>query len=83
MAIKKALQKAQQSASPTYIEVKTIIGRGAKHQGTPTVHGAPLIDLVATKNFYHWHHKPFEIPEETYQFYREKVGNRVNKKYKD
>lgn len=83
LAIQHALKKAQKSETPTYIEVKTIIGRGSAQQGTSAVHGAPLIDLKATQKFYHWTHKPFMVPEATYQFYDRNVRLRVNQHYEE
>lgn len=36
------IKKAQKSSKPTLIEIKTVIGIGAKQEGTCAVHGAPL-----------------------------------------
>lgn len=41
-AINLAIIKAKASDSPSIIEVKTIIGYGAKNMGTSSVHGSPL-----------------------------------------
>ena len=41
-AIISAIEEAKRSDLPTFIEVKTIIGYGAKNQGDSSVHGAPL-----------------------------------------
>ena len=40
--IAKAIEKAKKVDMPTIIEVKTVIGFGAKNQGTHNVHGSPI-----------------------------------------
>lgn len=83
LAIKKAIKQAKKNEKPTYIEVKTVIGLGAKQQGTNAVHGAPLKDLAETKSFYHWPYAPFEIPQAIYDFYNRNVRERVNPIYEE
>lgn len=52
-AILDTLNKAKNASKPTYIEVKTIIGRGATKSGTSQVHGSPLgSDLATVKKHY-------------------------------
>ena len=41
-ALVKAIEKAKASNLPSFIEVKTTIGYGAKNQGDCSVHGSPL-----------------------------------------
>lgn len=41
-SILKAINKAKKTNKPSLIEIKTIIGKGSKNQGTNKVHGAPL-----------------------------------------
>lgn len=73
-ALLTTINKAKKSSKPTYIEVKTVIGRGATKAGTSQVHGSPLgSDLETVKKHYHWDYPDFEIPKATYDFYREKV----------
>jgi len=78
-AISKAIEEAQaQTQKPTLIEVKTIIGFGAKNQGTSSVHGAPLgaegID-IAKKN-YGWEYPEFTVPEEVATRFEETIQTR-------
>ncbi|WP_425381486.1 transketolase [Spiroplasma endosymbiont of Polydrusus pterygomalis] len=62
-AIAAAIAKAKTSDKPTFIEIKTIIGYGASKQGTPSVHGAPLMDDIKTvaKNL-KWEYPEFTVP---------------------
>ncbi|GIO27004.1 transketolase [Ornithinibacillus bavariensis] len=75
--IRKAIQAAQENTEqPTLIEVKTVIGYGSPNKSASAAsHGAPLgIDEVKlTKEFYGWQHKPFEVPEEVYADFNEKI----------
>jgi transketolase len=65
-AIRAALLAARQNtAQPTLICCKTIIGYGApKLQGTEATHGAPLgaDEVAAARKQLGWSHPPFEIP---------------------
>ncbi|WP_438835916.1 transketolase [Streptococcus pluranimalium] len=66
-AIAKAIEEAKaESEKPTIIEIKTIIGYGAKNQGTSAVHGAPLGDegIVHAKAAYSYDYPAFTVPEE-------------------
>jgi transketolase len=67
-AIKRAIRKAQrETAKPTLICCKTIIGYGAPNkQGTEATHGAPLgaDEIAATRQNLGWPHAPFAVPEE-------------------
>ncbi|MFU2205505.1 transketolase [Streptococcus pluranimalium] len=65
--IAKAIEEAKaESEKPTIIEIKTIIGYGAKNQGTSAVHGAPLGDegIVHAKAAYSYDYPAFTVPEE-------------------
>lgn len=71
-AISEAIAKAKQSDKPTLIEVKTIIGYGATKQGTPAVHGAPLMaDITTVKKFLDWgYDQEFFVPEEVINYFQ-------------
>lgn len=74
--ISKAIENAKNEINkPSIIEVKTIIGFGSKHEGTNSVHGAPLgtEDSVYAKKAYGWDCEPFTVPKEVYDNYREKI----------
>ncbi|WP_367783665.1 transketolase [Streptococcus pluranimalium] len=66
-AIAQAIEEAKaESEKPTIIEIKTIIGYGAKNQGTSAVHGAPLGDegIAHAKAAYSYDYPAFTVPEE-------------------
>jgi len=57
---------------PTMIFCKTTIGYGSPNKsGTADVHGAPLGDeeLKETREVLGWNYKPFEVPQEVYDFW--------------
>ncbi|QHX36664.1 transketolase [Spiroplasma sp. BIUS-1] len=75
--IEKAIQTAQNSDKPTYIEVKTVIGIGSTNQGTTKVHGAPLgNDIETVKQYFNWNEPDFTIPSDVYDFWKVNVSNR-------
>ena len=67
VAILRAIRKARrETAKPTLICCKTIIGFGAPHkQGTEAAHGAALgaDEVAAARVALGWPYPPFEIPE--------------------
>ena len=69
-AIKKATEQAQaETAKPTMICCKTVIGKGAPNkEGGHNVHGAALGDeeIAATRKNLGWDHAPFVIPADVY-----------------
>ena len=76
--ISKAISKASKSNKPTIISCKTIIGFGSPNKsGKAASHGSPLgdeeISLVRKK--LKWNSKPFEIPQEILNEWRE-IGNK-------
>ena len=65
-AIALAIAAARDSARPSLIACRTVIGYGAPNkQGTSGVHGAPLgtEEVAATRKALDWPHPPFELPE--------------------
>jgi len=87
-AIQKAIMKAKKDDNrPSIIEVKTKIGFGTSLQGTSKVHGAPIGEAEANtlRNKLEWSYEPFDIPQDVYDHYRQKVtlrGQRAYKKWK-
>ncbi|MGE0874883.1 MAG: transketolase [Burkholderiales bacterium] len=69
-AMSKAIRKARrESARPTLICAKTVIGKGAPNrQNTGAAHGAPLGDaeVAATREAIGWPHPPFVVPQPVY-----------------
>lgn len=82
-AINEAIKVAKTiEDKPTIIEIKTIIGLGATKAGTSAVHGAALgSDVDNLRKNLNWDLKPFEISEDIYKNYEEKVSNRGLKAY--
>ena len=93
--ISKAIKKTLRSNKPNLISCKTIIGYGSPNKaGKASAHGSPLgneeIELVRKK--LKWKHKPFEIPKEIINEWRqigskgileeEKWNSRFNKQSK-
>ena len=68
-----AIHKAKEEVNkPTMIFCKTTIGYGSPNKsGTAGVHGAPLGDeeLKETREVLGWNYKPFEVPQEVYDFW--------------
>ena len=69
-AVDAAIREAKaQTAKPTLICCKTVIGKGAPTKaGTHDSHGAPLghDEIAATRTALGWSHVPFAIPAEIY-----------------
>jgi len=69
-AIKKATEQAiAESAKPTLICCKTVIGKGAPNKGGGHhIHGEALgeDEIAATRKNLGWDHEPFVIPEDVY-----------------
>lgn len=78
--INAAIREAQENTDqPTLIEVKTIIGYGSPNKSdSSSSHGAPLgkDEVQLTKAYYQWKAEPFEVPEEVYANFEEKVVQR-------
>lgn len=64
--ISKAIEKAKNSNKPTLIEIKTIIGKYSKYQGTNKVHGSPLEeeDIINIKKTLNIRNVPFSVSNE-------------------
>ncbi len=78
--IRAAIKEAQNnSEQPTLIEIKTIIGYGSPNKSASAAsHGAPLgtDEVGLTKEYYKWTHEEFEVPEEVYTDFKEKIQDR-------
>lgn len=70
-AIDSAIQAARgETAKPTLIICKTIIGFGAPNkQGSESCHGAPLgaDEIAAAREQLGWNYPAFEVPDDVYQ----------------
>ena len=76
--ISKAISKASKSKKPNIISCKTIIGFGSPNKsGKASSHGSPLGDdeIALVRKKLKWSHKPFEIPKNILNEWRE-IGNK-------
>ncbi|SDQ58420.1 transketolase [Virgibacillus subterraneus] len=77
-AIRNAINEAKQNTEqPTLIEIKTVIGYGSPNKSASAAsHGAPLgeDEVKLTKEYYKWSHDDFQVPDEVYADFKEKIG---------
>ena len=86
--IKKAISKASKAKKPTIISCKTLIGFGSPNKsGKASSHGSPLGDeeIKLVRKKLKWNFKPFEIPQEILDEWREigKKGELLEKKWEE
>ena len=81
IAINDAITKAKTSDKPTLIEVKTIIGKFSKLEGTNAVHGTVLDeeDIKQIKEKLSLRDIPFQVSDDALTFVRETVTTRMEK----
>lgn len=81
IAINEAISKAKTSDKPTLIEVKTVIGKFSKLEGTNAVHGTVLDeeDIKQIKEKLSLRDIPFQVSDDALTFVRETVTNRMEK----
>lgn len=79
-AIKNAKKEYEQ---PTIIEIKTIIGKGSKQEGTNKVHGSFLVteDYITLKEKLGYKDKNFDIDDKTKAILENQIKNRIKKIY--
>ena len=79
------LNEAKKSNKPVFIEVKSIIGFGAKNQGKSSTHGAPIgvEETTAMRKRMNYDFEPFDIPKSVYVDFAESFGKRGSKLYKE
>lgn len=80
-SIDEAINKAKLSSKPTIIEIKTVIGKYSKNEGTSSVHGSPLDeeDILSIKNKLGLREVPFAISLEAKTLLQEKIVTRNSK----
>jgi len=88
-AISKAIELAKKvSDKPSIIKITTTIGYGSPNKSdTAGVHGAALGEEEATltREELGWHYKPFEIPQQAYDQYRQAIekGAKLESEWND
>ncbi len=82
-AIDMAIEKAKVSDKPTLIEIKTVIGKYSRNEGTNTVHGAPLEteDIIDIKNKLGLRDIPFGVSNDSIEAFRELINERYDNSY--
>lgn len=70
-SFEKAINEAKKSDKPSFIEVKTIIGFGAKNQGTSGVHGSPLSPEEVGEMRANFGGEEFSVIDEAYDYFYE------------
>ena len=82
-SINEAIDKAKDSNKPTIIEIKTIIGKGSKNQGTAKVHGKPLEqdDILAIKSKLNLREAPFLVSSDAVTNFQNMINERCSKLY--
>ena len=81
--IDKAIERAKVNRKPTFIEIKTVIGRGSMHEGKNLVHGKPLSkeDQVNVRKKYNIETNLMEITESAVNYVRQTINSRMYGKY--
>lgn len=82
-SINEAINKAKSSDKPTIIEIKTVIGRFSRHQGTNKVHGSPLEqdDIEIIKNKLNLRDIPFSVSSEAVVEFQRIIAERMSDSY--
>lgn len=83
-AIDRAIKRAKRNTDkPTIIEIKTIIGAGAKNENTHKVHGSPLgfEETQRIKENEGYLNPPFVVDKEVYDHYNKEVTKRNHLEY--
>lgn len=70
-SLEKAINEAKKSDKPSFIEVKTVIGFGAKNQGTSGVHGSPLSAEEVSEMRANFGGEEFSVIPEAYDYFYE------------
>ena len=78
IALSDAINKAKSSDKPTLIEVKTIIGKFSKLEGTSDIHsGISEDDIRQIKEKLSLRDIPFQVSDEAVTFFRENINTRM------
>ena len=85
ISLNKALETAKKSDKPSFIEVKSIIGFGAKNAGTAKTHGAPIgrDETLEMRKKFGYNYPEFEIPLEVYDDFKNTFANRGEVLYEE
>lgn len=80
-----AIARAKESDKPSFISIKTTIGKFSKLEGTNLVHGKVLEeeDVLEIKNKLNVREVPFTISSEVMEYFQNEISSRSKKTYED
>jgi len=83
--IDRAIERAKMNRKPTFIEIKTTIGRGSVNEGKNVVHGKPLSkeDMANIRKKYNINTNTLEITESAVKVLRKSISYRVDAIYRN
>lgn len=83
LAIDHAIEKAKESEKPTFISIKTTIGKYSKLEGTNLVHGKILDedDVLEIKRKLNVREIPFTVSSEVVEHFQNEISTRIEKEY--
>lgn len=83
LAIDHAIEKAKESEKPTFISIKTTIGKYSKLEGTNLVHGKILDedDVLEIKKKLNVREIPFTVSSEIVEYFQNEISTRIEKEY--
>ena len=82
-AVDQAITRAKEEPRPSFIEIKSIIGYGARKAGTSATHGAPLKEEETDRlrETFNYPYAPFEVPEDVYRDFFKNVVERNDRQH--
>lgn len=83
LAIDYAITKAKESDKPSFISIKTTIGKYSKLEGKNSVHGKILDeeDVLNIKRKLNVREIPFTVSSEVVEYFQNEINTRVEKEY--
>ena len=80
-ALSKAIANAKQSNTPSFIEIKSVIGYKSSVAGTSAAHGAPFgeEETDRLREVFDYPYKKFEVPNEAYEDFKSTFKTRGDK----
>ncbi len=84
-ALDKAIENAKSTETPSFIEIKSIIGYGSPKAGTSAVHGAPIgkEETEDMRQAFGYTYAPFDPPKSVYQDFIDQFVEPNDKAYED
>lgn len=85
LAIDRAIEKAKTSDRPSFISIKTTIGKYSKFEGTNLIHGKILDDedVLEIKKKLNVRDIPFTVSNEIIEYFQNEINSRVEDNYNE